>query len=343
MKTYINILFSLILASLILSCERNLEIPLPEHQSRLVLNALLFEEKIPILSVSRSFGTLETVSDSALLVPDATVELWSNGLKLTELSFLDTTIIDTIYLEGGSSGEFFEDEIRVKAYFPPSSFSSLTPNQEYEFRASHPAYGNATAKATVMPKPEILGVTIVKDSVEKRDFDDGYLNRWTAIKVDVQDPAATENAYHLEANIRYIQKDSPQDTLVSFSSVYTSFTQSIDGIFYGEREMLKDDEFNGSTYTLIFYAELPFCCGYSEFGDTDDTNIEFISAELTLFLAESKFANYWEKQILQSENRSDGIEGILIQVESVQVKGNVEGGYGLVSSYNYGRTIAEFP
>ncbi|MEL6191519.1 MAG: DUF4249 family protein [Bacteroidota bacterium] len=343
MKTYINIYLALMLAVLSLSCERNLEIPLPEHQSRLVLNSILLEGKTPILNITRSFGTLETVSDSALIVPDATVELWSGGIKLTELSFSDTTIIDTVFFEGSSSRDFSEEKIRVRAYFPPSSFSNLTPNQEYEFRASHPTYGNATAKATLMPKPEILDISIVKDSVVRRDLDDGYLNKWTAFKIRVQDPAPFLNAYDLQALIRYTYKDSPQDTGYATTIAYTDFTQSIDGIFYGEQEMIKDDDFNGNVHTLIFYVTLPFCCGYPEFGDTDDSNIEFIHADLTLFMAESRFANYWKKQVLQSENRSDGIEGILIQVESVQVQGNVEGGYGLVSSYNYGKTTVEFP
>ncbi len=343
MRTNINILFALLLTGLFLSCERNLEIPLPEHQSRLVLNSILFGGKPPILSVTRSFGTVETITDSALLVPDASVELWSGGIKLTNLNFTDTLVLDTLYYHNGTSEKFIVEEIPVKAYFPPSSFSNLTPNQEYEFRAIHPIYGSATAKATLMPKPEILGVNIIKDSVVRRDLDDGYLNRWTAIKVRVKDPAAIENAYHLEANIRYTFKDNPQDSGYATTTAYTDFTQSIDGIFYGEQEMIKDDDFNGNIHTLVFYVTLPFCCGYSEFGDTDDSNIEFISADLTLFLAESRFATYWEKQILQSENRSDGIEGILIQVESVQVQGNVEGGYGLVSSYNYGKTTVEFP
>ena len=343
MKTYINIYLALMLAVLSLSCERNLEIPLPEHQSRLVLNSILFEGKPPILNITRSFGTIETITDSALLVPDASVELWSDGVKLTNLNFTDTLVFDTLYYHNGTREKFTVEEIPVKAYLPPTSFGSLLANQEYELRVSHPTYGSASAKAAVMPEPEILDISIVKDSVVWRDLDDGYLNKWTAFKIRVQDPAPFLNAYDLQAFIRYTIKDNLQDTAHATTIAYTDFTQSIDGIFYGEQEMIKDDNFNGNVHTLIFYVTLPFCCGYSEFGDTDDSNIEFIHADLTLFMAESKFANYWEKQVLQSENRSDGIEGILIQVESVQVQGNVEGGYGLVSSYNYVKTQVDFP
>ena len=120
-----------------LSCTRDLDIPFPEHEAQLTLNTFLVEGGIPFLQVSRSFGALETVTDSSILVKDATVELWKEGVKLSNLQFKDTVQVDTVYREEIAPGQFeyFTEVYRAGAYFPLKDIGPLQAFDNFEFRS----------------------------------------------------------------------------------------------------------------------------------------------------------------------------------------------------------------
>ncbi|MEM9721781.1 MAG: DUF4249 family protein [Bacteroidota bacterium] len=337
MNSY-KIIFCFLWISLSLSCTRDLDIPFPEHQPLLTLNTFLVEGGTPFLQVSRSFGALETITDSSIIVKDAVVELWKDGVKLSNFQYKDTLQSDTVYIEEITPGQFeyYVEETRTGVYLPTSDIEPLAAFDLVEFQASHPAYGNASAEVTITPEPEILGVELVKDSIITRDFDDGYQDKWTALKVQVNDPGEIANYYNFSAVINYWQDFGQQqgtDTLRWPQIVATEIVREADGVVYGENGPISDQEFDGQAHTIVVYLRLPGCCGYAEDLAQED-EFTYYSVDVNTFMLDASYGIFQQKRELQRYNRTEGIEGALIPTEPVSVVGNVEGGYGLIGSFN---------
>ena len=341
----IRYIYILLLAALGHGCTQNLDIPFPEHQPLLTLNSFLVEGGTPFLDVTRSFSALETITDSAIIIKDAKVELWREGNKLADFRYVDSVRVDTIdrfEVEPGRY-EYFVEVNRKGFYVSEEEIEELQVLETYEFRASHPTYGEATAQSTIVPKPRILGVQLVKDSIVTRDFDDGYQDKWTAVKIQVQDPGAIGNYYNFIATIAYSDTvNVGVDTLYSLDLVSTEIIREADGIVYGENAAISDEEFDGQIHTLTVFIRLPGCCGYAEDLAQED-NYVYHLVQLEAFLLDANYGIFQKKRELQRYNRTEGIEGALIPTEPVVVSGNVEGGYGLVGSFNSGRWDVGFP
>lgn len=341
-----RIAYLLIISLFIAACTKDLDVPFPKHESRLTLNSFLVEGNQPFLYLTRSFGALETVNDSIILVKDADVELWKEGIFFSKLIYKDTVVQDTFWKwpEGFGRDEFAISPRRVRAYLPKVPVDTLKAFETYEFRASHADYGEASASAKVVPKPEILSIEIVEDSLIYRDFLDGYQEKWSAVKVRVNDPPQVQNAYYFNpGTIAFEEIYNTQnivDTLYSTSYWATEILQDIDGYSYGENKMIPDYAIDGQEGEITVFVQLPGCCGYP--GDDFDEEIEYrlLSLELQLIMVDQEYADFWEKQFLQVDNRSTGLESVFVPSEPVGVPNNVQGGYGLIGSY--GVTIKTF-
>ena len=335
----IRISYLVFLFLIIGGCTRDLDIPFPEHESRLTLNSFIVEGSTPFLSVTRSFGALETISDTGILVKDANVELWQNGSSISTFQYKDSVYNDTLDAFEYEPGkfEYYIESTRRAFYFPMDELPIFRALESYEFRASHPSYGEATAQVTVVPQPEILGIEVVKDSIVTRDFDDGYQDTWTAVKVRLRDPGEIANYYNFSALVRYadsfVINQQRNDTLIWPEIVATEIVREADGVVYGENEPISDQEFDGLEHTLTVFIRLPGCCGYpDELARQGD--FLFYSVDVTSFMMDESYGIFQQKRELQRYNRTEGIEGALIPTEPVSVSGNVEGGYGLVGSFS---------
>lgn len=337
--------FFLLMAVLMAACTQNLDIPFPEHQPRLTLNSFLVEGGTPFLDVTRSFSALETITDSAILIKDAQVELWKEGNKLANFRYVDSVRVDTILRYEIEPGRYeYVVEVNRKGFYTSEEeLEALQVLETYEFRASHPTYGEAMAQSIIVPKPNILGVQLGKDSIVTRDFDDGYQDKWTAVKIQVQDPGEIGNYYNFIARIAFSDTvNVGLDTLYNFDVVSTEIVREADGIVYGENAAISDEEFDGQVHTLTVFIRLPGCCGYAEDLARED-NYVYHSVELEAFLLDANYGIFQKKRELQRYNRTEGIEGALIPTEPVVVSGNVLGGYGLVGSFNSLQWEARFP
>ena len=331
-------IFLITILSLV-SCQTDLEIPFPKHEPKLVLNSYMIEDGAIFLYLTRSFGALETVNDSNLIVRDAEVSVWKDGTKLADMSLL-RDVNDTIIFEGTPGVlDTFIQIIIANVYLPDVALPAPKPGETYEFRAVHPTYGAASGQLTVIPKPVIESITLVRDSITTTDFD-GYQDVWSAIKIRVQDPGEFRNYYNFGVKIKTFQEwedafgNTFVDTLEYFNSVATGITRSPDGVVYGDYNPLSDAEFDGQTGDLYAWIRLPNCCGYpSDLNNRPED--ELLGLGLEIYIMDENFGLFDSKHRLQYQSRTEGIESAILPREPVSVNGNVVDGFGLVASFNY--------
>jgi len=347
MKRIYLLIISLLALS---SCQTDLDIPFPEHEPQLVLNSFLVEDGSFFLYVTRSFSALENVNgfdDSALVVQDAEVSIWKDGEKLSDFEFYPAERDTFIYEVEPGTGimDTFINIYNVWVYLPTTQLPPPKAGETYEYRASHPVYGEAVGRNTVLPEPQVLDVDIVIDSLTSTDFD-GYQDNWTAMKVRVLDPGDLLNYYSFSGIVSYTSEfpdgsgGTIQDTLIQGLQAATDIVNE-GGTVYGEFRPISDADFNGMEKTLIVYFRLPGCCGYPS-DLARPGNEELLSINLQTFIMDADFGVYNEKLRLQSESRTVGIEGAIIPREPVSVVGNVEGGYGMIGSFNGNLTRIDF-
>lgn len=331
-------IFLIAITSLV-SCQTDLEIPFPKHEPKLVLNSYMIEDGAIFLYLTRSFGALETVNDTNLIVRDAEVSVWKDGTKLADMSLL-RDVNDTIIFEGtpGVLDTFIQNVI-ANVYLPDVELPAPKPGETYEFRAVHPTYGAASGQLKVLPKPEILSTELVRDSITTTDFD-GYQDVWSAMKIRVQDPGEYNNYYNFGMRLKYVQEYDDGfgnifiDTTDYFTSVATGITRSPDGVVYGDYNPVSDAEINGQTSELFAWIRLPNCCGYP--GDLSNRpEIELLEIGIEVYIMDENFGLFDSKHRLQYQSRTEGIESAILPREPVSVNGNVVDGYGLIASFNY--------
>ena len=71
--------------------------------------------------------------------------------------------------------------------------------------------------------------------------------------------------------------------------------------------------------------------------DGDLQTEELISISIDVYTLDEFFGDYQEKLRLQSQSRTSGLESAFLPREPVSVIGNVEGGFGLIGSFNAAR------
>lgn len=332
--------------SFLLSCQTDLDIPFPEHEPKLTLNGYLVEDGPVFLYVTRSFSALETIepyNDTSILLKNASVSVWKNGEKAGDLTFLATGI-DT--LTGGPFGnDTLFEYIQRNVYLLEDPTVVPKVGDEFEFVVTHPTYGEASVKAEVMPKPEILGVELAKDSLISTEFD-GYQQKWSAFKIRVNDPGSIDNYYGLKGLISIVDEYEDgmggvfRDSLTYQIGLSTQIVRDADGFVYGSDAPLSDSDFNGEEGILYGWIRLPGCCGYPN--DIRRYNPDLIKIEIETLLIDANFGVFQEKRTLQSQSRTSGIEGAILPREPVSVVGNVEGGYGLLGSFNFAKVTYDF-
>lgn len=349
LHSYIN---SLILALLVVlaGCSTDLEIPFPKHEPKLTLNSFLTPGEPIDLYLTRSFGTLENIDIDEILIRDSKVELFRDGNLIDEMTFVDTLFVDTVYSFSYPLGPglpdttvYYTEERQTAKYIPSTNIDLPKAGETYRFVVTHPTYGTASAETTLPAKPILIDGSVVKDSIITRDFDDGYQDKWTAVKIRVDDPAGENNFYNFGAAVQAVNNEfAPQiDTFYNWNWATTEIVRDVDGIVYGERGPVSDEEIDGTRGVLYAWIQLPGCCGYS----TDiqrEQYYEYLDVNVRVVAMTEAYARFQEKLQLQSESRLDGIESAFLPTEPVVIPSNVEGGYGVVGSFNVAEIKIEF-
>ena len=166
------------------SCEQVVNIPLPEHEPRLVINAGLEGFQAMDVYLSRSYGTLSDINfddPEALLVPDAQVEIHSQG-QIFPLAYRDT-MIET----------WIGDSTKLGKY--TSETFSYAYGQAIEIRATHPDYPDVRTQITVPYPAHILGVELEQNVIRVIDPEYEEARYQSLLHLDIMDHAGIGEAY----------------------------------------------------------------------------------------------------------------------------------------------------
>ncbi|MEZ4777118.1 MAG: DUF4249 domain-containing protein [Bacteroidia bacterium] len=321
MKKLIYIFLILAVASAVVSCERDLEIPLPEHQSKLVINAYLYAGMPVDIYVTRSYGIIENVEIKDILVENARVEILEGDKVLDTLAYRDTTIQDpfgvakTIKL-----GKYYSETVKPEA------------GKSYTVRVSHPTYGTATATTVIPRQISVLDTKIEQDVYvsQNTDFDGQvYVYSQSLIKVKVEDPAGEKNFYNFEVGIDFELPSYPgvpfYGDLYTTNNVYRNPGEG----YTGDKKPFVDDSFDGTIKTLEMATDLPN--NYQLLSERQPLEIKKIYVKA--IAVNEDYYRFKSKFDLQQLNRDTDDFGI-VPVEAIIIYSNVEGGFGIVAGFN---------
>ncbi|MCB0557591.1 MAG: DUF4249 domain-containing protein [Lewinellaceae bacterium] len=203
------------------------EVEIPEHESRLVLNARFSSLDTGVTAlVANSLGILDT---SAYDIPeDAAVRLFRDGEWV--------------------GGDFFFLPDKLK-YFLSLDEPLGTAPRLYRMEVSAPGYEPISAEQ-VMPVP----ASIQSLRVERDGAIDGEGRRADGIEVQLNDPADEENYYALAFFYEISEGQPGGDTITYSNPVYASTLDQVVQYGYHYEQVFTDKSFNGSSYTVSLYT-----------------------------------------------------------------------------------------
>lgn len=290
-----------LLAGFLLSCEKDIEVTIPEEEPRLVMTSFL----TPFDSVTAEVGESRFVLDQTEPGPisNATVTLFKDGSKVGSLS-------------GNGFGLYESDFV-------------MEPGALYRLEAETAEHGKVWAETTVPDSTAIDNVT--------SEIKGAFEEQLRQFKLTFTDDGATEDFYNLQVYIlnRQYEYDPftgmPVDSIDYFERVYIEAPNepAIEQEYWlGEfGPVFNDDLFDGNTYTLQFsvyenrYYDT-FTGEYIIYAGIDDAYyITFNSTDENYFRYASTLGNYYNN------------EGNPF-AEPVQVHSNVTGGLGTFAGFS---------
>ena len=289
-----NRLISLLLCATLglAGCETTVDIAIPEHEPRLVVNGLFYADSLWTVEVSESVGVLS--SEDLDAVTSATVEVLEGG-----------EVVETL-TGGRTSGLYRSDRHRPQ------------PGRTYTVRVTAPGFPTAEATALI-PKP--VPITISSQRVTSGGGD--YDRRPFELTLTFSDPASEPNYYALTV-LQILDEESPDGRrrhvwAQTFSSADPVLRENrIDDEFfdpeaelYYERAYFSDASVDGRTVRLRirtrFYNE-------PEVNDRFFVVLQSLSGGFYEYLRTRELAGYTNDNPL---------------AEPVAVYTNVEGGLGI--------------
>lgn len=202
------------------------EVDIPEHESRLALNARVssLDTGITVL-VAHSLGILDT-SDYDF-PEDATVRLFRDGELL--------------------GGDFFFSPDKLNYFLTLDEPLGAAP-AFYRMEVSAPGY-EAISGEQRMPVP--VPIQVLRFERDGAIDDEG--RRADGIEVQFSDPGGEENYYALEFFYEVSSVQPGGDTLIFTNILYASTLDQIVQYGYQYEQLFTDKSFNGSSYTVSLY------------------------------------------------------------------------------------------
>ncbi|MEL7530640.1 MAG: DUF4249 family protein [Bacteroidota bacterium] len=320
----------LALAALSFACESDLDVPFPEHEPRLALNAYFTTEEAPTIYLNQSVSKDQPLF-SNYLVPDATASLWSEGQLIGDFVYRDTVIQIQ-----NTSGSFREETLGKYELVG----TQLETGKSYEVRADHPDFPEIRAE-TLIPSATSMRDFTFEPEVSRRANETGTVFEYdNLIKFSFDDPAGEANSYFLEMDIRYSSPGMPDDT-----AVYISLGQPVAADLMSEElsitqfgSWFRDSLRDGQTIDAVYrFTTSSFDANLGSWTSSE----EIYSISLNLINANELTYQYLQK--IQQQNRASSQDFFdLFPPESINVPSNVEGGYGLLGGLSLTRERYEF-
>lgn len=295
------------------ACETTVDIPLPPHEKRIVVNSLLEADKEIEVYVSRSYAPTEVLNAEEIMLPDATVELLQNNVVISTLAYIDTAIQDWFGAEG--------DSIRLGKFVAEGIIAQV--GETYTLRISHPDFPTATATATTPPNVRFITGEFIKEAGRKV-YEDGYTEIQSLFRMTIKDTVLFDNFYKLE-NLSFTTTDffggGEDSVLIEIWNINGEAELAVDGSFESNSNFVSDETFNGQEKTIDFLITMPMFSA----GNDLITDYDIFGFEGTISTSFKPYKNYIEKIDLQ-RNSQGGID--FLPSEPVVVDSNVENGYG---------------
>ncbi|WP_421873164.1 DUF4249 domain-containing protein [Marinoscillum sp.] len=299
MKKSIQSIRPICLLAILWSCQTIIDVDLPKHEPRIVLNSFFGTDTTFVFNISLSRGILESELFGYTNLSGATIEVFEDG---TSIGYATLTADEAYY------------ELPKKS----------KPGSTYSVQASMTGYPDV--KATDLVPSYAPTVTIDKFTTVK----DEYGGEAKQLTYHFDDPSG-EDFYELllymevprwdyyeDEDTSYVYQAGTMKELIYFNKVGAELNEFED---YDDTGLFNDNLFDGKRHSeTIEY--------YFYYYDNGETASEDPKLYLELRRVSEAYYNYKTSRSLQ-QNAVDNPFA-----EAAQVYNNVEDGYGIFASYN---------
>ena len=217
-KTPIYILLAL--CFMLSSCEKSLDVELPEHEPVLVVNSFFATDRDWEVHVSQSRDILD--QSEIKMIDNATVEIWRDSEQVVEVPYFNNGL-----------------------YRNP--LAQPTVAGEWKLKVSAPGFTTVEAADTIPPAIPISSISIDKEQIESFAYEVDF-------QIHFDDPDAVANFYRLEIFGHYSDGSyfdfgmRSSDPAIRQSNFENNGPFDTDDYVY--RPLFNDVLFNGTDYTL---------------------------------------------------------------------------------------------
>lgn len=275
------------------------DIPLPKHEPKLVLNGVLNNEEPVRVYVSRSVGILDQMDTTANYVRGASLKILENdeekGLLIPQ---------DSAYWAVYAQDSFLITQTRYE--------SSLIPQagKRYRIEASHPNFDPIWAETTLPVPPEVNNERIEFNQIADQ-MGTFYSSYFFAIKSDAQSFVSLSGQVLMEDSIQYLAERK-------FSM---SFTTSLnDPKFTTKHAIYWINESNDHAH--VFFRAAPIT---SQLADVEHLFLTYTFSDSIYFAYRVAFEKHNKAAFFQPD--------FVFPVERTEIPSNVHGGYGMLGSF----------
>lgn len=306
-----NRLYIILLALLALACEETVDIPLPEHTARLVFFSATQPEDSLRLHLTRSYGPLERVTMNDLLIDNAEVTFFLNGVDQGQVQYRDTSL-HSQFGDGDSSSYY------LSLGEPAQAGDRIT------IEVSHPDFETARGETVIPQAGSVIQSQLIQNAFRSvSSANDAYTQ--SLLRLTFSNPNDAAIFYRVNrAFFSFINPTAPNQQQFGVMTILGPAVPASDGGF--ESLELYAEQPSSGEITIDFLCELP-----NAYAPVDQwVEVEPDSLWIETEFANSDYAQYFEK--LRAQQQSAG--GInLTPAEPVELYSNVEGGHGVVGSF----------
>lgn len=303
--------YLLALSAIILSaCETDVNLPLPEHNSQLVLYSTMQPGDSVRLYLSRSYGPLERVTVNDLLIDDAEVSFSIDGVSMTDIQYRDSL-----------SFFGFEDS---SAYYLGKD-ATVASGDFVAIEVTHPEYGTARGETRIPATGEVLKAELIQNAF-RTVFSSTDAYTQSLLRLTFRDMAGIQSFYRVRQGFfSFRDPDFPTQLQFGALTIYGPALPTSDGGFESVEEYAESPD--GGEITVDFLCDMP-----NAFAPVDQwKEVTLDSLWVTTEYANVDYAEYQQKLRLQQQANGNGIS--LTPVEPVELYSNVEGGYGVIGAF----------
>lgn len=309
----ITILYTVIALLLLVSCTKDIEIVLPEHTPRLVVNSAFTPDSLWAVSVTHDRQTLDTAAIKN--IENATVELFENGTLLETLTYITPEDL-------GFGGDFGEQ----RGYYK-SLTNRPQAGRNYSLKVAAEGY-ESVETSDIAPAATV--------EIESFDFIGVDAQGATNFELKLKDIGADMDYYHILLLSQYASW-SVEDGDTSYyengeqwqhfflSSLANEIleTEGVEVYTGNHGYLYSDDLFNGNTKTIdmTVWGLAETGIDYPNFG----TSLSIRAVVRTVSEAYYKYQNSFA---LQYYNDGEPF------AEPVLIYNNIENGFGNFSGYS---------